>query len=260
MVPRYIGVTGFMGGAQVHTTYQSSVLFSVNHSSPPLLMVGVLANFETLMGEKRNKRFPSSDTIRTIFPEGERFLNLVHYSSVTEDPEALYREILKIRQYGGVRCHGLQLNLQKLPERGMFMAYCRQYPSDTVILQANDGALAQSGYDPNKFAEVIASYVHDHPKTGVALSLNRGKGDAFLGIEEKCVYIDALMRAKVASTAVAGGLCAKNAHLLKPLLQEFPHVSVDAGGELCGKNKRMGLSTGMAIQWVDEMARLCGRR
>lgn len=256
---RYIGVTGFMDGAQVHTTYQSSVL-SVNHSSPPLLMVGVLANFETLMGEKRNKRFPSSDTIRTIFPEGERFLNLVHYSSATEDPEDLYREILKIRQYGGERCHGLQLNLQKLPERGVFMAYCRQYPFDTIILQANDGVLAQSGHDPNKFAEMIASYVHDHPKTGVVLSWNRGKGGALLGIEEKCVYIDALMGAKVTSVTVAGGLCAKNAHLLEPLLHEFPCVSVDARRELCGKDERMGISTGSAIQWVDAMACLYGRR
>lgn len=259
MVLRYIGVTGFMCKAQVHTTYQGSAL-SVNHSSPPLLMVGVLANFETLMGEKRNKRFPSSGIIRTIFPEGERFLNLVHYSSATEDPEALYREIFKIRQYGGERCHGLQLNLQKLPERGVFKAYCKEYSSDTVILQANDGALAQSGYDPNKFAEMIASYVRDHPKTGVVLSLNRGKGDALLGIEEKCVYIDALMNAKVTSVAVAGGLCAKNAHLLSPLLQGFPHVSVDAGGELCDKDERMGLSTRRAIQWIDTMARLYGRR
>ena len=259
MVPRYIGVTGFMGGAQVHTTYQGSVL-SVNHSSPPLLMVGVLANVETLMGEKRNKRFPSSSTIRTIFPEGKRFLNLVHYSSVTEDPEDLYREILKIRQYGGVRCHGLQLNLQKLPERGVFMAYCHQYPFDTVILQANDGVLAQSGYDPNKFASAIASYVHDHPKTGVVLNWSRGKGSAHLDIEEKCVYIDALMSAHVGNVTVAGGLCAKNAHLLEQLLQEFPCVSVDAGGELYGEDERTRLSTERAIQWVDAMTRLYHRR
>lgn len=248
---KYIGVTGFIHKAQVTVVHRGSVIGI--RPKAPLLMVGALASSKTLLGETR-KRSPKVEKISSLFYQSEGLLNMIHYHS-RERGEKLLEELLFVREYGGVYCDGLQLNMA-LPPMEVLQEYLEKFPDDSLILQANNGTFEQAEDHPLKLANLVKPYFREGLATHVLLDRSGGKGLP-LNADETMDYVDALAQAGITDgVGVAGGLCGVNTYRLAPLYDKFPYLSADAEGALhAGADKDIFVCD-RAVKWVNEAIKL----
>ena len=99
-----------------------------------------------------------------------------------------------------------------------------------VILQIGKNAIEQAGNDPQAVVEKLADY--DGVIHRVLLDKSMGKG---LGMDAQSLLPFArAIRQNFPKLGIgaAGGLGPKTMDLVKPLLREFPDLSIDAQGKL----------------------------
>ncbi len=226
MKSSYVGVTGFMNQKEVGIALDALMSSKTAHAAP-LLMVGVLASSKTLAGltNKWPGRYPRVEEIHKIFLSDRRALNLIHYAS--DDRETLADQLDMLVKLGGLFFEGFQLNVVWPKPQSLEKA---RRECDRIVLQLGSQALAEIGNDPKAASERLLSY--GDLITDILIDGSGGKGvplDAQTGLG----YLRAIKeRHPDLGLGIAGGLEASTLDLLKPIVAEFPDVSIDAEGRL----------------------------
>ncbi|MBI2048118.1 MAG: hypothetical protein HYT27_03175 [Parcubacteria group bacterium] len=226
----YIGITGFMSAREVLQVLMTSTVLVNNER---LVMVGVLASHKTLQKfqNKYPNLYPPVEAIADIFSNHPHALNLIHYN--TKEPETLLDQMVALALFGGENMHGIQLNV-KWPPHSALSEFKKRYPRMKIVLQVGNGAMLAVDNSPEKLAEKIGEY--DDVAEYMLLDPSGGFGLPF-DPERACEYLSALSEKKLNMTlGVAGGLSHRTLHLFDPVLQAYPHVSIDAQGKLRTEN------------------------
>jgi hypothetical protein len=250
----YIGVTGFMGQADVR-----EILFVYPKDARHKLMVGVLMSNKTLAGEKNKypRRYPEKDAVADIFVDHPQALNLIHYHTSNSN-HAMVMEMVNVMALAGPHCHGFQLNV-RWPYPKAIEDYHRDrrfgifgHKDDIIVLQCGRGAMEEVGNSPKKLAERVKDY--DGLVSYVLIDPSGGKGEAFdSGFAYDCLC--ELTRAVPnMGIGVAGGLSAQSINNICNLLTTHPDISVDAEGRLRDTNDDLNITA--TVEYVVAANRL----
>lgn len=219
---KYLGITGFTRKEEVE-----EILSALPATTPPTsIMIGVLASQKTLYGG-RNKypnRYPCVTDIASIFCRDKRALNLIHYHTPAKDNDLL-AELETLKGFGGPLMHGFQLNIA-WPNPLTVEKYVQKYPFQKIVLQVGANAMQLVEHDPDELARRLKAY--DGLISSVLLDMSGGRGE----ILDPAQLGDFLDRLNGFSIAVAGGLCTEHLPVIRPLLEQHPHLSIDAEGKL----------------------------
>ena len=229
MPARYISITDFETVGQVAAML--GVLTLADHEVPQktLLGVGVMMSYKTLYGlpTKWADVFPPAKRLGEIFQPFNGVLNTLHYADYKEvdTPRAL--EVATA--WAGPHMHALQFDMV-WPSTDTLREYRERHPEIEVILQVSTSALDQVDNKMSKLLVRLARYGDSIDYVLLDKSMGRG-----LGMDAKELL--PLARA-IANTfphlglVVAGGLGPDTMHLVQPLIEEFPDISLDAQSKL----------------------------
>lgn len=231
MVPPYVGITDFTSFAQVE---RMARVF--RKCRPPasdrVLHVGVMMNYKTLNGipTSWSTVFPPKETIVDIFRpmDDEMVRYYLHYADYDRltGPDDLTRAI----GYGGPHIHGVQLDMTWPDPRMIEEAIRASGKQIEVILQVGKAAMEEVGDTPSAVVRRLGEYrglIHR-----VLLDKSSGRG---LGMDAEAMlpFLLAIQECFSELGLVgAGGLGPKTMHLVRPLVQVFPGLSIDAQGRL----------------------------
>ncbi|MDP3769767.1 MAG: hypothetical protein Q8R40_02440 [bacterium] len=231
----YIGITGFMNKDEV-----LAVLNSVPQNSKYRVMVGVLASSHTINGisNKWPHRYPKPEHLNNIFQRNPKALNLIHFN--TKEPQHLYEQMMHVRRLAGPCCHGFQLNVA-WPNPAILRRVALKGQRTVIVLQVGGHAFEMINHSPQELAQKVASeyaglidYVLLDPSGGYGKQLDT---DILKG------YLRALTAKQLSiGLGVAGGLSPATLHLIAPLVDEFPDLSIDAEGRLRDEHDHMEIN------------------
>lgn len=226
----YIGITGFMNHIEA-----SEVLHKMPDNSDRHLMVGLLSSLKILreQGNKWPRRYPKKKDMRFVFPISMQALNLIHYN--TDEPEHLSDQLMWLTDLMDNTLDGFQLNIQ-WPTVNSLETFRKYNGASFIVLQIGSKAMS---IGPTSVAERIASYrgLIDH----VLIDASGGLGKS-LNIEVTRSYLSAIADEGLnIGLGIAGGLCPSNIEMIKPLVKEFPDLSIDAEGRLRDMNDNLDL-------------------
>lgn len=235
----YIGITGFMSRDEVKWAWNA--FEKTRLTDDYMLMVGVLASLKTLYGHtnKWPNRYPAVKDISAIFRQNPDVLNLVHYNS--KNTELLFVQLMALTEFIGTQLFdGFQLNIP-WPNELELVSYKSHYPSKKIVLQVGGGALEMIENSPGRLAERLMMYVEvvDY----MLLDPSGGKGKLF-DAKNMGDYLRTIkgLPLKNVGFGVAGGLSRSTMHLIEPLLEEFPDISIDAEGRLRNENDYLDMN------------------
>ncbi|MBM3272175.1 hypothetical protein FJY94_02735 [Candidatus Kaiserbacteria bacterium] len=218
----YIGATGFKNPDQVECVLAATAAVRQK------IMIGVLVSSKTLNGipNKYPGISPAMRDVASIFPPGNRTLNLVHYS--TDDTRALGLELQRAREFGGENCQGVQLNIP-WPSTRTVEAYQRRWDTDIIVLQLGKQAMKEADNEPSRIAESLRAY---EGLIDYALIDASGGFGVPLVLDSTRRLLEVLYRLDWLHIGIAGGQCADTIDEVAPLFREFPGTSIDAQGKL----------------------------
>lgn len=240
----YIGITDFTDNKQVRTMLK---VFRENRSKNSLrrLHVGVMMSRKTLLGyeTKWAKAFPPKETIGNIFYPVEQINSLrapnrvndvmfvLHYADYGAD-NFLFTNLSRALEYAGPCVDAIQLDMIWPDPDALDSLRCSLRGPLEIILQIGANAIEEANNNPDEVVERLAPYMKRSCITHVLLDKSMGKG---LGMDAQGLlpYIRAIRKAyPELGLAVAGGLGPETMHLVEPIVQEFPDISIDAQGRL----------------------------
>lgn len=245
----YIGITDFTSSKEVEAML--AVFAEAFPSKKHTLMVGTMMSYKTLHGlpTKWAKAFPHHHQFRDIYRRKDPLLlNTLHYADYDglTRPEDLARAILIAGHRGAASSptiDALQLDMvwpvECMIRSAVAMAEDRIEESTKeenpledmkIILQVGSRAMELMENDPKRVAKRISEYrdtVHC-----VLFDRSGGLGKVMEPTLLQSYIKETKKRCKGLSIAVAGGLCSETLELIKPLIEEFPDISVDAQGKL----------------------------
>ena len=232
----YIGITGFMTQAEVETA-----LRVIPIDSSRLIMVGVLVSHKTLGGQLNRwpNRYPIiiAGDLTDIFVGDRRALNLVHFNTHNEH---FGDELLRIERMS-LDLMGFQLNIAWPSAREIEVYRLGVFGTKTIVLQLGSKAMAICDNSP---AGIAAKLATDYPRgliDYVLIDPSGGFGQPFdPDFARQCLRA---IRDKDfnAGLGVAGGLGPNTLHLVEPLIEEFPDLSIDAEGQLRDEQDHLDL-------------------
>jgi len=235
----YIGITGFSKSEEVSAALQ---VFPQNGNRK--LMVGVLATYKSLrdipMKPKWAKQTPHPSTIAGLFPNDERAVNLVHFSTEEGQESSVLADMLKIHELAGPNFHGFQLNVA-WPQINQLDDYRAAMGWDyRIVLQLGQKAVEAAGGTAQSVVDMLYHYagiVDDvlfDPSGGLGKSFDTERAREFLSsIAEQGWDI---------GLGVAGGLGPDSLNLVEPLIADFPNLSIDAQGRLRNADNDLDLN------------------
>ncbi len=224
----YIGITGFTNPEEI-----AVALDAFPKKSNRKLMIGVLATYKSLRGismkPKWAKQTPKRETIRDIFPNDERVINLVHFSTEEGQEKLVLADMIRVHELAGPNIHGFQLNLA-WPKRQIddyrIIVGCKP----RIVLQIGQKAVEMAGGTPQGVVDMLYHYLGSI--NGVLFDPSGGLGKPF-DIEHTCEFLSAIAeQGWDIGLGIAGGLGPESLNLVKPLLTKFPDLSIDAQGRL----------------------------
>lgn len=234
----YIGITDFETYEQVKQTLNIFTELSAG-KNPRDLMVGVMMSYKTLKGmeTKWTKAWPPKEKVGEIFIHSYPalpVLNTLHYADYDglTTKNDLCDALLFADSKNGL--DAVQLDMP-WPDKDMVveaieMFHHKQFRKLRTVLQVGKVAIAACDNDRDKVINKIGSY--HGAFDWVLLDLSGGKGiplDANLLLG----YLSEMKnRYPYISLAVAGGLGPDTMHLIKPIIEQFPDISIDAQGKL----------------------------
>jgi hypothetical protein len=242
----YVGITDF---TQFNQVEDMSHVFDVSHDRQcpwRRLHVGVMMSRKTLQGipTRWSNALPPKETIAGIFGLPEA-MNCLHYADY--DMVDLSANLKKAIEWGGSGINAIQLDMVWPDLTAIEEAVLRSGKKLEVILQVGSRAIEEAGDDPEKVARRVEYYAHF--VDFVLLDKSSGKGVP-MEAEKLAPFVRTLKQAcPNLGIAVAGGLGPTTLNLVRPLVAEFPDLSIDAQGKL--------RPSGSALDPIDwEMARM----
>jgi hypothetical protein len=223
----YIGITGFMALHEVVAAHGH-----MSRASTHRLMVGVLMSSKTLAGQRNSHpgRYPRREAVAGIFVSETRVLNLVHYHP--EDPTTLVDDAQRIVTLAGPRLDGFQFNTP-WPDPSRIAAIRHMFPELFIVLQVGPAAMERISLIRNgcmkEFTLALARY---GPSIDAVLIDPSGGTGTLFDPQEAARWLRAAREVPGLEIGVAGGLGPHTAHLVKPLIKEFPKLNIDAEGRL----------------------------
>ena len=237
----YVGITGIINPAESRL-----IANAVPTNAKRQAMIGALVSQTSMEGRPNQwpTRYPRTDQVADLFLPHPAVFNVVHYN--TDDPTTLCRQLWDVVQLAGPNLHGFQLNLPWPPpdELGRFVD---QYPSLKLILQIGQESCRQVEGNPAGIASRLrADYqglVHY-----ALLDLSAGYGRTL----DTSWCLQQLRELRCANLGlglgVAGGLSPGSLHLEKPLIKEFPDLSIDAEARL--RDEHDALDMDLALDYI----------
>jgi hypothetical protein len=225
----YIGVTGFSRPEEV-----SAALQAFPNNNGRKLMVGVLATYKSLryipMKPRWAKQTPHPSDIAGLFPDDERAVNLVHFSTEEGQENSVLADMFKIHELAGPNFHGFQLNVA-WPQIDQMDDYRQAVGWNyRIVLQLGQKAVEMAGGTTRGVMDMLyhyASVVDD-----VLLDPSGGLGRPF-DTERTLELLSAIAeQGWDIGLGVAGGLGPDSLNLVEPLIARFPNLSIDAQGRL----------------------------
>ena len=243
----YIGITDF-------TTYEQVVeMLEVlrrhkSSGSKRMLHVGVMMSFKTLNSIETvwSKIFPPKETIADIFRQpNDDVYYCLHYADYNYKTK--YTDLARGLECAGPFIHAIQLDMP-WPDPAMIANGVHTSRRQIeVILQVGQNAIEEADNDPDEVVSRLEDYegvIHR-----VLLDQSMGRGVS-MNAANLIPFAQAIKnRFPDLGLVVAGGLGPNSLHLVEPLVQQFPDISIDAQSKL-----RPSGSTYDPIDW-DLMAR-----
>ncbi len=250
MKPPYIGITGFMQRSEVQ-----EILSVVPPKSLSKVMIGVLASSKTILGlpNKWPNRYPKPEALGEIFVDHRSALNLVHFN--TKEPEQLYSQLLRTRELAGPNCHGFQLNIE-WPDPAVLERLLNEPNPPAIVLQVGASAFESVQESPILLAQRIA-HQYDHLIDYVLFDPSGGYGMPFDPEVAMHCFREFKKFGLSAGIGVAGGLSPATLHLLAPLLEYYPYISIDAEGRL--RDESDSLKIALSQRYLTAAFALLGR-
>lgn len=242
MTHSYIGITGFISETQV-----TSIIPQILKDTPRKLMLGVLVSYDTLSNptkypqtSQKFGRFINISNIKNIFDLSHEIdqyanvLNIVHYCD--SQKRNLFESLEKLIYISGENLHGFQLNM-RWPDYQIIKNFKNKYSDKIIILQIEKQDFVDLG--PEEMSDKLAKYTD--VAEYVILDMSMGAGIQ-LDAHNIMEYAYPISIKTGLNIVFAGGLCASNINILKPIVKRFPSASIDAEGRL------MGLSGALDVQ------------
>ncbi len=238
MIPApYIGITDFTSEEEVRSMLEvfnmarlENDAFGTENTHYRRLMVGVMMSYKTLNGlpTKWSSVFPDKEKIASIFIRKAPLLNTLHYADY--DGIDVIENLLKATNLCGKNLNAIQLDMV-WPEPDTIKEYRHRNPQlGRLIIQVNKVALEQISNNPELLIQKLRGYGDSIDYALLDKSMGRGLGmDAAAlrpFVRELSEHMPEL------GIAVAGGLGPKTMHLVEGLAKDFPHISIDAQGQL----------------------------
>lgn len=256
---RYIGVT------DVKSKTQSEILCDVlSDTSNSKVHIGVMTSWRTITENKVPSKWdkvwlPTQD-LHTPFIDSSKVFNVIHYVDYEVGGRSSGSDLIKVFNFGGKNCHGLQLDMI-WPSINILEDFKTEFPEAKLILQVGRSAVSLISEGSNfletcrRINDRLAFYgglvdyvlVDMSGGQGIEIDLNYTRG-----------MLDSLMDdfSDQFSFAVAGGLCHTNVHRLENLAKDFPNLSIDAQGKLRPSgNFADPLNIDLAAKYVVESSR-----
>jgi hypothetical protein len=227
----YIGITDFETVEQVEQML--AVFEKAQQQFPdPILrkfMIGIMMSYKTQndLPTKWSSVWISKEKISSLMIDHPLAYNCVHYADYTKETRA--ENLLRAAESGGSNMHALQLDMI-WPSVEMIAEFKKEYPQTEVILQIGKPSFGQINDNPVQFVKKLEEYGNLLDFVLLDKSMGRGVG---LNALELLPFIEAIVASQLdIGITVAGGLGPKTLHLLKPLAEYFPFLSIDAQGQL----------------------------
>lgn len=224
----YVGICDFESAAQA-TAMAKVLAANGGADAERRLMVGVMMSYKTLNGlpTKWAGVWPDKDELSSIFIPHHRALNTLHYADY--DGIDVLMNLLRAAGYGGFDLDAVQLDMIWPPVDDI-MTFSDARQDLRIILQVNSRSLEMAGDDPTRVVERLSAYNGALDCVLLDKSMGRGKG---MDAQALLPYLRAI-RSGIPDLhlAVAGGLGPDTLHLVEPIVEEFPDVSIDAQGQL----------------------------
>lgn len=243
--PPYIGVTGFMSPDEVQ-----AIQDMIDPVSRRKLMVGVLVSDKTAHGQanKYPYKYPAINQVSRIFEVVDPNLafGLIHFSSDNRDlwPEChLALQAIDIRNSSlrGDQLRGFQFNYV--------------WPKPEMVVDVSHGFRREFyGYEPWHVLQLGPTVLEDSliaiqegvrryrplsidtpPFSYLLIDMSGGRGEepewshVATALQAMQEFVEVGYQLKI---AVAGGLAADNLHKLRPLVDLYPDLSIDAESRL----------------------------
>jgi hypothetical protein len=231
MLIPYVGITDFMNIDQVKKMSEVFEKHFDDRGPYRRLHVGVMMSRKTLhdIETKFSKAFPLKENIADIFRCNDVY-NCLHYADYSQDDPDFARSLSLAISYGGIGIRAVQLDMI-WPDPGQVAdGINRSRKRIEVILQVGRNAIELLNNDPQAVAQKLEKYRRVIHRVLLDKSMGRGVP---MNPESLAPFVRTI-RQKFPNfgISVAGGLGPQTVGLVKPLIDEFPNLSIDAQGKL----------------------------
>jgi len=221
--PSYIGITGFTRKEQIRR-----LLMEIIPGHTHKLMVGVLVNNITMRGIHIRSRYANTNSIPEIFLKDNRVLNIIHFN--TYEKEKLLEHLTQLIYIAGENLHGFQLNM-KWPDLNLLSEFKKRFPNKKIVVQMERDDF--ENYTPQQMSKKLIEY--DYLADYVILDMSMGSGTE-MHAQKLIEYGEEISKKTSLKIVFAGGLHAKNLHIIKPIIRLFPDACIDAEGKLMNES------------------------
>jgi hypothetical protein len=255
----YIGITDFTCFDEV------AAMLEIFRDAKPansnrILHVGVMTSYKVLhnIGTSWKDVWPHPEEWRDIFSASEAY-NCLHYADFgdTKNDNGLrqYQGLCKVWSlWRDCGANAIQLDMT-WPDPEFLEVFSTS--DQEVILQVGKEAFDLIDNDPRKLVEKITSYRGRVSR--FLLDKSGGKGEG-LDAEDLRPFLRAIREVHPhLALSVAGGLGPDSLHLVEPLIDEFPNLSIDAQGRLrASRDAHDPINWGMAGRYIVKALQLLG--
>lgn len=282
----YVGIAGFTDPHEVRSIAADLYTicpYGTQETGGRRLAIGVLASWKTLNGEPAGnpERYPRIEDVRALLDAavepirhyspglgqkeedgttmeiGDRTLRLIHYNS--REPN-LVAQVDRLCEIAGPNLSGFQFNIA-WPEADDIREIAQTYTTLRIVVQINREMFSNVARNPQLLVKELAAKYAPYA-TDYLYDMSAGSGSA-IDMREAETVVAALYDAFGGATkggtgiGIAGGLDYKNVYGLKPFLDRWPDLSIDAEGRIrdsCVNAKKE------TVTWLNENAREFARR
>lgn len=230
MINPYIGITDFTSCEQVIKMLE---VFG-GHKAPGsqrMLHVGVMMSFKTLndIKTKWSKAFPPKETIADIFYATDKEVYYcLHYADYDHNTKSA--DLARGLEYAGPFVNAVQLDMPWPDPEIVTNAIHMLRGRIEVILQVGESAIKEAGNDPARIVCRLGDYEGVVHRVLLDKSMGRGLGMDAVGL----IPFAQAIRQNFPKLGIgaAGGLGPETLHLVEPLIEKIPDLSIDAQGRL----------------------------